>query len=306
MIPTPTPAHAAETSPGPNPDETGEDAAAARAYKGIIGASAPDAAGSTAGDGVDGGVAEVRGEAEAAQPGRRRPRRAGEPPAEAASRAQPGRAGRRAPRAWPRAERPGSVASPEHHHLPGWVRRDYARHRPALADLLGLLQGEERAAFQRRIDEVTAAISAGKFSQAWQYPELVTEGRRLYERHRDANQAAQRAGRALETARRRAAERLRDAAGTLTPDHSARLHRQLRAATDAAAIAEVAAEADRSLNQARSSDARRRDREIERTRERIYRTLPRAVTAAEEPSETWQDVLRRFAEDQEAGEPSAR
>src|SRR5207244_2685941 len=44
----------------------------------------------------------------------------------------------------------------------------------------------------------------------------------------------------------------------------------------------------------------RRDREIGRTRARINRTLPRAALEAESPTETWQDVLRRFAEEQSA------
>jgi hypothetical protein len=48
----------------------------------------------------------------------------------------------------------------------------------------------------------------------------------------------------------------------------------------------------------RGNEERRRDREIDRTRSRIRKTLPRA--AATEPAETWQDVLRRFAESQPA------
>jgi hypothetical protein len=58
----------------------------------------------------------------------------------------------------------------------------------------------------------------------------------------------------------------------------------------------VVTEAQQSVAVARTHEEKRRDREIDRTRSRIRKTLPRA--AATEPSETWQDVLRRFAESQ--------
>ena len=58
----------------------------------------------------------------------------------------------------------------------------------------------------------------------------------------------------------------------------------------------VVVEIDQSVSAARSNEERRRDREIDRTRSKIRKTLPRAATA--EPAETWQDVLRRFAESQ--------
>lgn len=216
--------------------------------------------------------------------------RSGRRPAARAAQAQ---------RAFPRAERPGTVPAPEHHHLPGWVRRDYARYRPVLADLLGLLQGDERAQLRKRVEEVTAAISSGKFSMAWQYPEVIEEGRRAYERQRDLIAETQRQLRAVEGARRKAADRLREAGESLTPDAVARLQRALRAAGDAAAIAEVQDEAERALAQGRSSRTRRRDREIDKTRARLLRTLPAAAAAADDGAgETWQDVLRRFAEDQ--------
>ena len=207
-----------------------------------------------------------------------------------------------APRGFPRAERPGNVPVPQHHHLPGWVRRDYAKVRPALADLLGLLQGEERAQFQRRVDELTEGISSGKFSLAFQYPEIVAEGRKLYEGQREHIVEVQRAQRVLEGARRRAGDKLREAADSLAPDAAARLNRVLRSASDAEAIAAVESEAQRALGAARSTQSKRRDREIERTRNQIRRTLPKAAAVAEEPqAETWQDVLRRFADEQKAG-----
>ncbi len=59
----------------------------------------------------------------------------------------------------------------------------------------------------------------------------------------------------------------------------------------------MAAEVEQSVAAARNNEERRRDREIDRTRSRIRKTLPRAVATAE-PAETWQDVLRRFAESQ--------
>ncbi len=193
-----------------------------------------------------------------------------------------------------------AVPMPEHHHLPGWVRRAHAKARPELAELLGSLQGQARAEFLTKLDALVATISSGKFSQAWQYPEVIAEGRALQERQRAELAEAAKATRHLEGARRRAADRLRDAAELLAPDAAARLNRALRAASDEASIAAVEAEAMKALSTARSASNKRRDREIERTRARINRTLPRAALEAESPTETWQDVLRRFAEEQSA------
>ncbi len=206
-----------------------------------------------------------------------------------------------APRGFPRADRPGIVPTPEHHHLPGWVRRDFARSRPALADLLGLLQGGERAAFESKVAELTSGISAGKFSLAWQYPALIEEGRALYEGQREHIAEMQRVARELERTRRNAGDRLRDAGDLLGADALTRLQRSLRAAGSAAAIAEVDAEVEKALAGARGTAGKRRQREIERTRKSILRTLPPSAAAAEEPGETWQDVLRRFAEQQAGG-----
>ena len=203
----------------------------------------------------------------------------------------------RAPRGFPRAERPGHVPAPEHHHLPGWVRRAHARARAPLADLLGLLDGERRDALAARVDELTAGINAGRFSLAWQYPQLIDEGRGLYEEQRRARAESDREARVLDSARRRAADRLRDGGGSVPAEVVSRLQRALRSAGDAAAIAAVDAEIDRTLAAAQDAGSRRRDREIERTRARIRRSLPRTAPTAE-PGETWQDVLRRFAEQQ--------
>jgi hypothetical protein len=220
------------------------------------------------------------------------------------SRAAPAAAAQQRQRGFPRAERPATVPAPQHHHLPGWVRRDFAKARPALADLLGLLQGDERARFQQRVDELTAGITSGKFSLAWQYPTLIEDGRKIYEAQRSQIAESQRVQRQLESARRRAGDRLRDAGELLAPDAAARLSRSLRQATDLAAIAEIEAEADRALSSARSAGSRRRDREIERTRNRLLRTLPKAALIEEPQTESWQDVLRRFAMEQ-SGEQDA-
>ncbi|HEX3608015.1 MAG TPA: hypothetical protein VH134_18995 [Candidatus Dormibacteraeota bacterium] len=199
----------------------------------------------------------------------------------------------------PRRDGP-SVPMPEHHHLPGWVRRAHAKARPDLAELLGSLQGPVRVQFLAKLEELVATISSGKFSSAWQYPELIAEGRVLQEKQRADLAESAKATRHLEGARRRASDRLRDAAELLAPDAAARLQRALRSATDEESIAAVEAEATRALSTARSATNKRRDREIERTRARINRTLPRAALEAEGPTETWQDVLRRFAEEQSA------
>lgn len=210
----------------------------------------------------------------------------------------PARAAAQAERGFPRAERPGNVPAPQHHHLPGWVRRDFAKARPALADLLGLLQGDDRASFQRRVDDLTAGITSGKFSLAWQYPTLIEEGRKLYDAQRAHIAEHQRAQRQLESARRRANDRLREAGDVIPAEASARLGRSLRQASDLAGIAEAEAEVDRALSSARSAGSKRRDREIERTRNRLLRTLPKAALVEEPQSESWQDVLRRFAQEQ--------
>lgn len=203
---------------------------------------------------------------------------------------------------FPRADRPADIPAPEHHHLPGWVRRDFARARPPLSNILALLEGDARQEFKDKIDELTKGISAGRFSLAWQYPDLVDEGRTLYEKQRRESAESARANRQLDTARRRVQDRIRDAADQLGADVSARLQRQLRNATDAEAINAVAQELDGVATAAKSTAEKRREREIERTRARIRRTAAAAGTTDVAPqNETWQDVLRRFAEQQAAG-----
>jgi hypothetical protein len=196
----------------------------------------------------------------------------------------------------PHAARPIEPPAPDHHHLPGWVRRVHGQARPILADLLGNLSGEAQERFQASVGALISGMSAGKFSLAWQYPKVIADGMELFEQHRRENAELFQAQRALEQRRKKAGDSLREAAGRLAPDALARLNRTLRSAGTAEEIEAVAEEVAQSLATARSNEERRRDREIDRTRTRIRKTLPRAPVA--EPTETWQDVLRRFAESQ--------
>jgi hypothetical protein len=202
------------------------------------------------------------------------------------------------PEGLPHASPPVEPPAPEHHHLPAWVRRLHGQARPILADLLGNLSGQSQDRFQGSVDGLIAGISAGKFSLAWQYPKVISDGMELFESHRRQNAEQFRAQRALEQRRKKAGDSLREAGGRLAPDVLARLNRTLRSAETGEEIDAVAAEVGLSMAAARNNEERRRDREIDRTRSRIRKTLPRAT--APEPAETWQDVLRRFAESQSA------
>ncbi|MEO8899347.1 MAG: hypothetical protein ABI352_11705 [Candidatus Dormibacter sp.] len=198
----------------------------------------------------------------------------------------------------PHAPHPLEPPSPEHRHLPGWVRRVHGQARPILADLLGNLDGESRDRFQAAVDALVGGMSAGRFSQAWQYPKLIADGMEQFEGHRRENAEMFRAQRALDQRRKKAGDSLREAGARLAPDLLARLNRTLRSATTADEVAGVVTEVEQSVEAARNNEEKRRDREIHRTRSRIRKTLPRAVGT--EPTETWQDVLRRFAESQPA------
>jgi len=225
------------------------------------------------------------------------------------SRSRPSRAGHRAPVVSPgprlpgierpeglaTAVRPGEVPQPQHLHLPGWVRRAHGQARPILADLIGNLTGEPRQQFSAQVAELVEGMSAGKFSLAWQYPRVIDQGWALLEQQRkDAEEEARRR-RGLESARRRVADQLRDAGGRLAPETANRLQKTLRSADGVDAIKGVATELDQAVAAVRTLEERRRDREIDRTRERIRRALPRGAVA-EGPAETWQDALRRIAE----------
>lgn len=196
----------------------------------------------------------------------------------------------------PHAANPAPVPEPAHHHLPSWVKRAYAQARPILADLLGSLDGDLRDELQRAADDVTERISSGKFSLAFQYPQLISSGMDLYRRQQKADAEAARAARVLDVARRRAGEILRDAGPRLSADVTARLHRSLRAAASAEEIAAVEAEVRQATDSAQSVEGRRREREINRTRTKIQRAAPRGQVASASSTETWQDVLRRLQE----------
>jgi hypothetical protein len=305
----------AHAEPGVSPDPDGIAAEA------LVGAESPDPAATVAdapategagdGDGIE--AASADGDADPPEPPvrpdrSRTPRR----PAAAGGSPRAGKSG--APSAgdrrttaqrlgnFPRADRPAPVPAPEHHHLPGWVRRDFARARPPLGNILALLEGDAHDSYETRIKELTEGISAGRFSLAWQYPDLVDEGRALYEKQRRETADSARANRQVDTARRRIQDRIRDAADQLGADVAARLQRQLRTANDQDAINAVASELDGVATAARSTADKRREREIERTRARIQRSAAGGPATAPAPqTETWQDVLRRFAEQQAAG-----
>jgi len=166
--------------------------------------------------------------------------------------------------------------------------------RPPLGDLLVLLEPPARDELRSRLDELTAGISSGRFSLAWQYPALVAFGRNEYDKQRRAQEAAASSRRGLDAARRRLSASIRDAG--VAAEAGARLHRALRAAESEDAVAAVESELNQLTVASRSAHDRRREREIERTRSRIRRAAPHTV--AEERSESWQDVLRRFAEQQ--------
>jgi len=197
----------------------------------------------------------------------------------------------------PRATSPQDVREPEHHHLPAWVRRAFGQARPILADQLSALTGDARAQLERGIDDVTSRINEGKFSQAFNYPQLISHGEELYRLQRREQAEAARVQRSVESSRRHAQDALRDGAGRLTPEVSARLNKALRAAVDVEAIKAIEADMRQALDSARGVEERRREREISRTKTRIQKTA-----ATSEPAEDWQDVLRRLQEQMSAEE----
>ena len=203
------------------------------------------------------------------------------------------------PAGLPHAATPVNVREPEHHHLPAWVRRAFGQARPILADQLSVLHGNARGELELGIDDITSRISEGKFSHAFNYPQLIAHGQELYERQRQEQAEAGRAQRVLESARRHASDALRDGATQLTPEVSTRLTKALRAAGDLETIKTVETEVRQALDSARSGEERRRDREISRTKNRIQKTATPSG-----PAEDWQDVLRRLQEQMTADEPA--
>ena len=183
------------------------------------------------------------------------------------------------------------------------MKRAYAQARPILADLLGSLEGPARDDLQRAVDDITERINSGKFSQAFQYPQLIATGMELYTQQRVANAERARAAHALDLLRRRGSDLLRDAGPQVPPDVTSRLSRSLRAAASPEEITEVENEVRQAVESARSVQDRKREREITKTRTKIQRAAPRALARPVETTETWQDVLRRLQEQmaQEAG-----
>ena len=198
---------------------------------------------------------------------------------------------------------PYVVAVPNHHHLPGWVRRVHSQASPILGDIIGGLEGDVRDRVIESVEVLQAGISNGKFSLAWHYPRLIEDGMKVFEEHRRESAEVQRQRRQLELQRRKVSDMIRDGGTRLAPDVAARLNRELRAATAPEALRALELEVTNSLATARSADDRRREREIDRTRARIQRSTPRGVPDA--PQETWQDVLRRFAEQQSGDSDNA-
>ncbi len=188
------------------------------------------------------------------------------------------------------------------------MRRSYSQAQPILADILGSLDGEPRREFTSAVTELTQLISSGKFSAAWRYPDLIRDGQRLYDRQSKEKMLGEREQRAMDGLRRKAAELLRDSGVTLAADVTTKLNRELRAATDHAAINDVSAHIRQAIVAARAVHEKRREREIDRTRARIQRSP--AGEAPTEGGDSWQDVLlklkqqmsREEAEESAAGE----
>jgi FtsZ-binding cell division protein ZapB len=220
---------------------------------------------------------------------RARPHAVGEPPVPAIIR----------PAGLPHATKPGEVPEPFHRHLPAWVRRTFAKARPVLADLLGTLEGDELERFIAATKALTDLIGTGKFSKAFEYPQLIATGMQLFEQQRKEQADSARLRRVVDAARRRISERLRDAAAQLSPEVSSRLNKAVRAAADQEAIAALEVEVIQAVESARSVQERRREREISRTKTKIERSSVK--TAPAEEGDTWQDVLRRL-HDQMAAE----
>ncbi len=200
-----------------------------------------------------------------------------------------------------RAAVPAPVPEPQHHHLPSWVRRAHAQARPILGDQIAALSGDLRDEYEQRVQEFVERVSSGKFSQAFGYAQLIADGQKLVDQQRTDNAEVARAQRALDTARKRAGDALRDAGDRLGAETSARLNRELRAATDPDAVRGVEGELRQALGAVRGVEERRREREISRTRSRIEKSTPRGAVPSE-PAQDWQDVLRKLQEQMAAEE----
>jgi len=154
------------------------------------------------------------------------------------------------------------------------------------------MEGEPRRELEAAIASLNELIGAGKFSQAWRYPELIARGQELYERQSQEKSEAARRRRALDTQRRRVSDLLSDGDVRLATDVAARLAKEIRSAPDRDALSALETQVRQAVTTARSLEGRRRDREINRTRARIERSG--SVQASDGEPDSWQDVLRRL------------
>ncbi len=207
------------------------------------------------------------------------------------------------PAGLPRAVVPGTVPAPEHHHLPSWVRRTYGLAKPVLSDLLAALDVDSAQQLQEELTALTAQISSGKFSVAWRYPDVISRWGAVFQSQRQSTVEADRANRATEMIRHRLLESLRVEGGKTAPDVVSRLTKAVQSAGSTEALQAVEREVKMTLRSARTIEAKRREREIDRTKAQIQRTARTASTPAA-AGESWQDVLRRFSEEQLVGASS--
>lgn len=199
-----------------------------------------------------------------------------------------------------------NVPLPAHKHLPNWVRRAHGQIAPQLGEIMASLHGEPRELIDTKLREMTEQISAGKFSIAWQYPQLLEMAQQLGDRQKteDASEYASRRG--VDMVRRRAEVQLRTIGGGLSPDVLSRLERELRGASDMEGLMSVESQIQELSHSVQTVAQKKRSREIEKTKTRLAKSLPLNYSAVNEPQESWQDVLRRFATEQssDSGTPS--
>lgn len=186
------------------------------------------------------------------------------------------------------------VPAPQHHHLPGWVRRTYAEVRPQLAELLTSLPEPALSEFRHELQKLTDGIAQGRFSLAWQYSALTERGNALREKYQQQAQEQAKQRHNFESRQKKLEQKLRVAAGTIAPENLNRLTRALRLAQSEVAIEELERELQTTMAEAQTSHDRKREREIARTKSRLQKTIP-STQDSRSPTEAWQDVLKRLA-----------
>lgn len=196
----------------------------------------------------------------------------------------------------------GSVSllpMPTHHHLPNWVRRAHGQVAQRVSEIMGGLHGTAREQLSARIEAMTSEISSGKFSVAWQYPDLLAYAEKLSQEQRAEDNAAYAARRSIDVVRKRAEAQLRAASAGMPADVASRLGRELGSATDVDGIRAVETQIAEAARSVASVAERKRTREIEKTKSRLARAIA-TKSGDSTGQESWQDVLRRFAEEQAA------